>query len=114
MENKIDKLIIEYLEHLQTIEDKDEFALLNQQVAFNIPAIFLVSSPKLWKFIKEQYFKLLSSDDPKVKASLAASFHEIFKIQCECQPAKQYESDMISVFKNFIATNRDTLMNSSS
>ena len=97
---QIDKLIVTYLEERETkdITDLDEISYF---VAFNIPAIILVSSPKLWNFIKKHYFTLWFHEHFKVRRTLASSFFEVYKILSGCQVAKQYEPEMLDVFKSF-------------
>lgn len=75
---KIDKLIVTYFEEKdnEAIEDPD---LIHLHIAYNMPCIVLVSSPKLWKFLREQYTTLCTHSSIKIRSSLAASFHAVFK-----------------------------------
>lgn len=93
---QVDNLIVEYLEE-RSRAAFDENYILNQHTAFNIPAIVLVSSPKLWKLISEHYFDLCASEDIDIRISLSSSFHEVFKILQGCQLSSKFEKQMIEV-----------------
>jgi hypothetical protein len=53
----IDKLIVTYIEERKS-EDLEDSDYINYQIAYNMPCIILVSSPKLWKFIRQNYLEL--------------------------------------------------------
>jgi hypothetical protein len=54
---KIDKLIITYVEERKK-EDLEDSDLINYYIAYNMPCLILVSSTKLWKFLRDHYIEL--------------------------------------------------------
>lgn len=48
--------------------------------AFNFPAIILVSQDKSWSKLNGLYKELAHGKDKQIKTSLAASYHEVFRL----------------------------------
>ena len=95
--SQVDNLIICYLEERRNRSFED-YKIVDRHTAFNMPAIILVSSPKLWKTIEEHYFELWNSAEMSIKIWISSSFHEIFKILHGWQLSSKFEKQMIEVF----------------
>ena len=96
MAKDIDK-IVDLLLSLHKKGDPEICEEIEHSIAFNFPSFVLVS-PKKWKELKIVYEKLAMSENSPVRISIAASFHEVYKLVSKIQNKVAYEIEMIGVF----------------